>query len=470
MSVATSTAIGLGIAGAGIVGSTVSGIVGSNAAGNAASTQAAAANNAAALQKQEADDALNFSKQQYGNSLSLLSPFYNTGVSANNQLAYLMGLNPATGLPAGVTNPNLNNGAPTVSASGSPVISSTGITPSTNPSSRPGFGEVAEGGTAPMVANALAARLNNTAQVGTSSIQPPGTTDTAQVGQVGIQPGMIRQPGLVADPASPATSITANPGIQSPTGITGGPINVGQFQAPGAPGTVTGQPGQVPIPNGSTTSPANAFSINQGGTAQVPMVNGGNPNAAAASGNFGSLAQGWGQTFNSPTAVTEQNDPGFQFREQQGTDVMQNSAAARGGLLSGGTAKALTDFAQNDASNEYANVYNRALNNYNTNYNTFTNDQTNEFNRLSALSGQGQVSAQNLSTAGLTTANQVGSTLLTAGQQIGNNINNAGAANASGYVGGANAINGAINGSINSLSLLSMLNKPNNNNAGGQGV
>lgn len=457
MSVATSTAIGLGIAGAGIAGSAISGIVGSNAASNAASTQAAAANNAAALQKQEADDSLNFSKLQYGNSLNLLSPFYNTGVSANNQLAYLMGLNPAQGLPAGVTNPNVNSGAPAVSASGSPVINSPGITTSTNPSSRPGFAPVAEGATVSAPANALAARLNNTPQNATAGIQggnitPTGTTDPAN-------PGIVN-PAITPGVNTDATS-AGLPQFQPPTGITGTPVNGGTAQLP--PGGFSGGGTSPTLTAGEAMAPVLP---NGGGAAPVA-------NAAATStapGGFGSLATGWNQTFNSPTTVDETNDPGYQFRMNQGTQALQNSAAARGGLLSGGTAKAETDFAQNDASNEYANVYNRALNNYNTNYNTFTNDQTNEFNRYAALSGQGQVSAQNLSTAGLATANQVGNTLLTAGQQIGNNINNAGAADASGYVGGANAINGAINGSINSLSLLSMLNKPNNNNAGGQGV
>lgn len=418
MSVATSTAIGLGIAGAGVLGSVASGVIGSNAAGNAASTQANAANNAAALESQNANNALNFSKLQYGNSLALESPFYNSGVAANSQLDYLMGLKPQSGLPPGVINPNAPQTSTTANAS--PLIA--GRT-SALPGGIIGSGDSRSAG--PVLAANGTAPIVNRATAPANAFSAQGAT------------APITQPGAV----SSATSDTNSP-LNTINGVS--PINGGTASFPGA----------APVASAST---------NVGGTGQAP-IQGGAPGATATptgtNGSFGSLAQGWDQTFNSPTNVTEQNDPGFQFREQQGDTALQNSAAARGGLLTGGTAKALTDFAQNDASNEYANVYNRALNNYNTNYNTFTNDQTNEFNRLASLSGEGQVSANNLSTAGTTTANQVGSELLTSGNQIGQNINTAGAANASGFVGGANAITNGINGSINSLGLLSMLGKP----------
>lgn len=414
------------------IGSLAGGAVGAIGASDAASTQASAANNAAALQAQEANNSLNFSKLQYGNSLNLLAPYYNTGVSANSRLAYLMGLNPNQGLPPGVVNPN----APQAATSAGPLA---GIsTPNT------GAGGV-QTGSLPMnrpFQNPSEDANNNTGSL--ANLNALSNQNTAQGGTAGIQPGVIKQPGLVADTVPPGSII-------------------------GAPGTVTGQPGQVPIQGGNT--------INQGGSAQVPQVAGApDPNATgiAAPGGFGSLATGWNQTFSSPTAVTEQNDPGYMFRLQQGQTALENSAAARGNLLTGGTAKAETDFAQNDASNEYQNVYNRSFQNYNTNYNTFTNDQTNTFNRLSALSGTGQVSANNLSSAGLATANNIAGINANAGQQIGQNINNAGAANASGYINGANAINGGITGlssSLNNLALLQALQAGKGGaGVGGQGV
>ena len=55
------------------------------------------------------------------------------------------------------------------------------------------------------------------------------------------------------------------------------------------------------------------------------------------------------------------DDPGYQFRLQQGQKALETSAAARGGLLSGGTLKGIQDYAQGLASQEYGNVYARRL-------------------------------------------------------------------------------------------------------------
>lgn len=115
-------------------------------------------------------------------------------------------------------------------------------------------------------------------------------------------------------------------------------------------------------------------------------------------------------------------DPGYQFRLREGMRGVENSAAARGGLLSGNTLKALANYNQQAASNEYMNSYNR-----------FNNDNTTLFNRLAALANTGQTTANSLSTLGSNTAQNVGQNLMTAGQ-----------ARASGYAGQANAVNGFI--------------------------
>jgi hypothetical protein len=54
-------------------------------------------------------------------------------------------------------------------------------------------------------------------------------------------------------------------------------------------------------------------------------------------------------------------DPGYQFRLEQGRQALEASAAARGGLLSGSTGQALAQYGQDLASQEYANAYQRAL-------------------------------------------------------------------------------------------------------------
>jgi hypothetical protein len=165
----------------------------------------------------------------------------------------------------------------------------------------------------------------------------------------------------------------------------------------------------------------------------------------------------WTQTFTPPTSVTEQNDPGYQFRLSQGEGALENSAAANGSLLSGNTLEAQQQFGQNYASNEYSNVYNRALQQYQQNYGIFENNQTNTYNRLAALAGTGQTAATTLGSEGQAAANTDANIDLTTGAQQGQDLTNAAAATASGYVGGANAWSGALGGSTNSITNLLLM-------------
>lgn len=111
-----------------------------------------------------------------------------------------------------------------------------------------------------------------------------------------------------------------------------------------------------------------------------------------------------------------QADPGYEFRLSEGMRGINNSAAARGGVLSGAALKAASKYNQGFASNEYSNAFNR----YNTN-------QTNQFNRLASIAGVGQQSAQ-----------QTGQQGMAAAQTAGNNLLGAGNARASAYVTGGN--------------------------------
>jgi len=166
----------------------------------------------------------------------------------------------------------------------------------------------------------------------------------------------------------------------------------------------------------------------------------------------------WTGQFTAPTDVTEQNDPGYQFRLKMGQQALERSAAARGGLLTGGTAKALNAYAQDYASNEYGNVYDRAFNQYAQRYNEFQNNNTQRFNRYATMAGIGQTSANQLGYMGQSAANNMGNILLTSGQQIGNDYNNAAAARASGYIGQANAYGNMFSGLGNAASTYAMLN------------
>lgn len=171
----------------------------------------------------------------------------------------------------------------------------------------------------------------------------------------------------------------------------------------------------------------------------------------------GSLLQPYGQTFTAPTGLTEQNDPGYQARLQLGQDAIQRSAAASGGVVTGGTAQALNNEAQDYASNEYGNVYNRALNTFDTNYNAYNTNQSNQFNRLAGVASSGQAAAGTAATLGQNSAANQASTITGTAAQQGQDLTNAGAATASGYVGQANAYSNGITGATSNLSNLALL-------------
>jgi len=127
-----------------------------------------------------------------------------------------------------------------------------------------------------------------------------------------------------------------------------------------------------------------------------------------------------GTTTSSATPAQAQQDafaafratPGYQFGLDEGKKAVEASAAARGGLNSGATLKALTKFGTNYADQQGFTPY---------------------ANRLAALAGVGQ-----------TATNQVGQYGTNYANQTGNNLINAGNARAGGIYGSANSwANGA---------------------------
>jgi hypothetical protein len=167
----------------------------------------------------------------------------------------------------------------------------------------------------------------------------------------------------------------------------------------------------------------------------------------------------WTTQFTAPTAAEAAQYPGYQFQLGQGEQALQNSAAANGSLESGNTQEALNNYAQNYAQNDYTNVYNQAMQQYQQNYGIFENNQTNEYNRLAGISGTGQTAATALGSEGQQAASTVGNIDLTTGAQQGQDLQNAAAAEASGYVGEANAWSGALSNGSNSLSQLALLSQ-----------
>lgn len=122
-----------------------------------------------------------------------------------------------------------------------------------------------------------------------------------------------------------------------------------------------------------------------------------------------------------------QQSPAYQFNLAQGQQAIERSAAARGGMDSGDTMKALDSYTQGLASNQYQNAF--------SNYNT---SQSNTFNRLSSMAGLGQTAASTNASTGNATA-----------QGIAGNITSAGNAQAAAQVAQGNNITSALNTGAN---------------------
>jgi hypothetical protein len=120
-------------------------------------------------------------------------------------------------------------------------------------------------------------------------------------------------------------------------------------------------------------------------------------------------------------------DPGYAFRLAEGQKALERTAAARGGLISGGALKAAERYGQDMGSQEYTNAFNR-----------YQTERAARLNPLQSLAGMSQTTANTLGTMGANMATNVGQ-----------NYQSAANARASGYVGGANAISGGVGQYLN---------------------
>ncbi len=144
-------------------------------------------------------------------------------------------------------------------------------------------------------------------------------------------------------------------------------------------------------------------------------------------GNAG--AAGYGKYAKDFSMADYQADPGYAFRLGEGQKALERSAAARGGLISGGALKAATRYGQDMGSQEYQNAFNR----YQTN-------RSNQLQPLGNLMASGQSAASNQGAAAGAYGTNAGQAYMAGGQAIGagqlgmgNTINNALGAAASSY-------------------------------------
>jgi len=160
-----------------------------------------------------------------------------------------------------------------------------------------------------------------------------------------------------------------------------------------------------------------------------------------SSPNYGKYARDFGmQDFRA--------DPGYAFRVSEGLKSLDRQAAARGGLISGGALKAAQRYGQDLGSQEYQNAFNR-----------YQVNRANQLTPLQSMAGMGQTTATQLGNAGQTYATNAGNAYGAAGQ-----------AQASGYMGVANAISGGLGQYLNYQSNNSLINALNRPSGGGGGA
>lgn len=143
------------------------------------------------------------------------------------------------------------------------------------------------------------------------------------------------------------------------------------------------------------------------------------------------------QSFADQQALAPYLDPSMAFRMQYGTQATERLANVGGGAISGNTLRGLTEFGQGLASTEYGNAFNRAQ-----------TERANIYNTLANIAGMGQGAVN----TGVGTGQALGQSL--AGLTTG-----AGAAQAAGVVGQANAYSQAMQGPSNYLQLSALLGK-----------
>ena len=109
--------------------------------------------------------------------------------------------------------------------------------------------------------------------------------------------------------------------------------------------------------------------------------------------------------------------------------ALDRTAAARGGMLSGGALRGAQQFGQGLASQEYQNAFNR-----------FQVNRGNMLQPLQSLAGVGQTTANTLGAAGANMASNVGNAMMSNAGNVGNAALSAAGQQNSAYGGAANVL------------------------------
>lgn len=137
------------------------------------------------------------------------------------------------------------------------------------------------------------------------------------------------------------------------------------------------------------------------------------------------------------TAADMYDDPGYQFRLDEGKKALQADLSARGARYGGTALKALERYAQGYASDEYGKAYGR-----------FTNDQDRGFSKLMGVTGVGENAVGRNMAAGQNYAGAMTSLLTGMGDSA-----------AAGRIGSTNALTQGIGGAYNAVMDNEILNR-----------
>ena len=154
----------------------------------------------------------------------------------------------------------------------------------------------------------------------------------------------------------------------------------------------------------------------------------------AALGQLGAGTAPGGQFNSSPTGdqVLAQ-DPGYQFRLDQGNIALSRAEAAGGGVGSGGALKAAAQYGQDYASGEYNSAYQR-----------FMQTRQDNYTNLENIANYGQAGNAIVANAGTGASSNVSGTSLTGAAGQGSDLMGAANSTSAGLIGVANTQAGSI--------------------------
>lgn len=124
-------------------------------------------------------------------------------------------------------------------------------------------------------------------------------------------------------------------------------------------------------------------------------------------------------------------DPGYKFRLEQGSLALERAESAGGGVGSGGALKAAAKYGQDYASGEYGAAYGR-----------FMQGNQQRYSQLKGVADLGNSANTELLNAGTNYANETGAINMNAARLNADAYTGIGNAEASGIIGGADALGG----------------------------